>query len=441
MIRAHTHSRHLISVVCLLAIIGTVLAGCSSVGGLDPMALPAAIGLSAETRDDMIEASGTIEAERVIVSSELSGRIIHIHVREGQVVDQGQILIEMDDTLITTQIAGAQADLEAAEAELARVLAGPRPAQVAGKVAVIDQAKARAAGAKQAWEDAIRLRDNPLELDTRIHAAESEVKLAEARVDHAKATLSEAQVRYEASQGGGSDVEKTTQEILRVQIEVAQANLELAELAVEGARSALTELRRLRDNSAALEAAVHQAEMGYQLSQAEVEVKEAELALLKAGPLPEEVTLAERKVDLARASGNALEVQREKLTLRAPIAGVIASKIANEGETAIPGATLMTITDLSKVRLVIYVPENQIGRVQVGQQAEIRIDSYPDRVFEGGVIHIATEAEFTPRNVQTKEVRMNTVFAVKIELENPEQILKPGMPADAILIETARYTP
>jgi len=437
MTRARMKWRHLFFFVSLLVIIATATAGCAPIGGLDLMGWGAAIGLGTDTNDNVIEASGTIEAEQVIISSELSGRIIHIHIREGEDVDQGQILVELDDSLIAAQVIGAQADLQAAEARLARVLAGPRPAQVASQIAVIEQANARAAGVKQAWEDTIRLRDNPLELDAQIHAAEGEMRVAEAGVDQARAILSEAEVRYEASKGGGSDAEKTTTEILRVQVEVARANLELAELAVNGAQSTVAELRRLRGNPAMLEAAVHQAEMGYRLAETEIAVREAELALLKAGPLPEEIALAERKVDLARASEEALEIQREKLTLRAPLAGVIASKVVHEGETAMPGATLMTISDLSQVRLVIYVPESQIGRVSLGQPAEVRVDSYPERVFEGRVIHIATEAEFTPRNVQTKEDRVNTVFAVKIELENPEQILKPGMPADATLREAS----
>jgi HlyD family secretion protein len=409
------------------------LAGCTSLPAVDLSELGARVGLPGPANGGAIEASGTIEGEEVIISAELGGRIVRHHVREGQEVALGQILIELDDALLEAQIAQARAVLGSAEAELAQVVAGPRRAQVAGAEAAVAQMQVRAQGAERALADAMEIRDNPLSLDTQIHAAEAQVKLTEASVEGARALLSEARVRYEASKGGGSDVEKSTAQILLVQVEIAEANLELAGLQVEGARSKLAELRRVRDMPAALEAAVHQAETAYRLAVATVGVKEAELALLRAGPMHEEIVLAQRKVTLARSAVERLEVQREKLTLRAPLAGVISSKVANEGETALPGATLMTLTDLSHVRLVIYVPTGQIGGIRLAQEAEVRVDSYPDRVFMGHVIHIATEAEFTPRSVQTKEERANTVFAVKIALENPTQVLKPGMPADATL--------
>jgi multidrug resistance efflux pump len=93
----------------------------------------------------------------------------------------------------------------------------------------------------------------------------------------------------------------------------------------------------------------------------------------------------------------------------------------------------MTVANLDEVKLTVYIPENRYGRIQLGQQVTVEVDSYPDKTYAGEVIHIASEAEFTPRNVQTKEERVNTVFAVKILIPNPEHELKPGMPADAMI--------
>ena len=104
-----------------------------------------------------------------------------------------------------------------------------------------------------------------------------------------------------------------------------------------------------------------------------------------------------------------------------------------EGETVRPGAPLLTLANLDRVTLTTYVPESDIARAKVGQRVVVTVDSYPDREFQGKIAHIATEAEFTPRNVQTQEERVNMVFAVKVELPNPGAELKPGMPADAIL--------
>jgi multidrug resistance efflux pump len=115
------------------------------------------------------------------------------------------------------------------------------------------------------------------------------------------------------------------------------------------------------------------------------------------------------------------------------MSGTVSSRSAQVGETATAGAPLLTITNLDEVTLVIYIPENRIGQVQVGQEVEVKVDSFPERVFMGQVASIAGEAEFTPRNVQTKEERVNLVFAVDISLPNPDHALKPGMPADATL--------
>jgi multidrug resistance efflux pump len=93
----------------------------------------------------------------------------------------------------------------------------------------------------------------------------------------------------------------------------------------------------------------------------------------------------------------------------------------------------MSIANLDEVTLVVYIPENRIGQVQLGQEVEVQVDSFPDRVFVGHVASIAGEAEFTPRNVQTQEERVNLVFAVKVRIPNPNHALKPGMPADATM--------
>ena len=94
---------------------------------------------------------------------------------------------------------------------------------------------------------------------------------------------------------------------------------------------------------------------------------------------------------------------------------------------------MLTVTNLDTVTLTIYVPETQIGQIKIGEAIPVAVDSFPGKTFTGTVIFINTQAEFTPRNVQTKSERVNTVFAVKLQLANPDFDLKPGMPADATL--------
>lgn len=103
-----------------------------------------------------------------------------------------------------------------------------------------------------------------------------------------------------------------------------------------------------------------------------------------------------------------------------------------------PGVPLLTIADLDELTLTVYVAENQLGKVQLGQPVSVTVDAYPERVFRGTVTWISSQAEFTPKNVQTQEERVSMVFGVKVKLSNLDHALKPGMPADAILPEAIR---
>jgi multidrug resistance efflux pump len=203
----------------------------------------------------------------------------------------------------------------------------------------------------------------------------------------------------------------------------------------DDAETRLNDLLRLRDDPQEAQVKVAQAGAAYQSALAEIEVAQARLALLQAGPRTEQVAVAEAQVRQAEASLAALQVRWEKSILSAPLAGQVVDRVAHEGEIAVPGVTLLTLANLSDLTLTVYVPEPDVGTVSIGQQVKVLVDSFPGEPFVGTVTYISDKAEFTPKNVQTKAERVNTVFAVKIKLDNPDQQLKPGMPADAILVE------
>ncbi len=119
-----------------------------------------------------------------------------------------------------------------------------------------------------------------------------------------------------------------------------------------------------------------------------------------------------------------------KEEIRAYLDGVVLERLYEPGELATAGSTLLTIGNLYTLNLTVYVPEDRYGQINLGQSYPVTVDSFPGRAFEGKVTHIADQAEFTPRNVQTVEGRKNTVFAIKLTLDNPDLALKPGMPAD-----------
>lgn len=165
--------------------------------------------------------------------------------------------------------------------------------------------------------------------------------------------------------------------------------------------------------------------------EAQIAAAQAQLDGLRAGTSPEKIDVLQAKVEQAQAALDALLTQRIKMTLVAPSDGIVLSVPVHEGEVAAQGAPLFTLAYLDRVQLTVYVPETVLGQIGVGEAVRVHVDSYPDRVYEGTVAHIADSAEFTPRNVSTQEERSNLVFAVEIDLPNVDRTLKPGMPADA----------
>jgi HlyD family secretion protein len=200
----------------------------------------------------------------------------------------------------------------------------------------------------------------------------------------------------------------------RQAFDVARANEDTAR-----ERLALVEAGARKDEIAAARAAVRGAH--------------ERVRLLRAGPRPQAVAAAEAQVVEAHAAVTLARARLAETTLVSPVTGVVLRKNLETGETANPRSPILTLVDVSDMWLRAYVPETDIGRVRIGQAARITVDAYPNRTFPGEVTEIASEAEFTPKNVQTKKERVNLVFRIKIAVRNAEGVLKPGMPADADL--------
>ncbi len=186
-----------------------------------------------------------------------------------------------------------------------------------------------------------------------------------------------------------------------------------------------------RAHPQSLEAQADQAMAALAQAEAQVAAAQAQLDGLQAGATQQQIAALQARVAQAQTALDSLLAQREKLEIVAPVDGTVLDLAMHSGEVAAPGATLLTVADLSKVQLVIYLSELKIGQVYLGQTINVQVDSFPDRIFQGRISHIADQAEFTPRNVATKEERVNLVFAIEIQLANQDGALKPGMPADA----------
>lgn len=156
----------------------------------------------------------------------------------------------------------------------------------------------------------------------------------------------------------------------------------------------------------------------------------ANLDALEAGAHREAVEAARAQLEAARAPVELLDLQIERLVLRAPWDGVVLARSAEPGQLAAAGSTLFELGRLDPLELSVYLPEQRFGRLSPGDEVRVRVDAYPGRVFVGTVLRLADEAFFTPSNVQTREDRARLVYAATIGLDNPDRALKPGMIAD-----------
>jgi|CZKP01.1.fsa_nt_gi HlyD family secretion protein len=146
---------------------------------------------------------------------------------------------------------------------------------------------------------------------------------------------------------------------------------------------------------------------------------------------PEEIKQAEAKLQQSVATADLIKKNIHDSYIVSPLNGIVVKKYFEIGETVAPMSSLVKISDLTNVELYIYVTEIELGKIKLGQKAEVSVDAFKDKKFEGKVTYISPEAEFTPKNIQTKDERTKLVFAIKIELPNPDFELKSGMPADA----------
>jgi HlyD family secretion protein len=335
--------------------------------------------------------SGFIEGEELSIAPEVGGRIAAITVDEGDRVTAGQELVRLDRAALDAQIAQAQAAVDTARAQLAQLKNQPRASDVAA-------ARAALTAAQQNYDQ--------------VRAGPTIDQLAQlkAQVDNAQAAVEQAQAAYDRIGGSSNPFIAMTPQALALQ---------QATNAYRAARAAFDDART---HPTAAE-----------LAAAQAQVEQAQAALDRLTPTADAIAVAEAAVKQAEAALDVLHVQATKMVLTSPVSGIVTRRAAHVGEIAAPNATVLSVANLATVKLTIYVPETQIGQIKMGDTFPVSVDSFPNKTFAGKVVFINSQAEFTPRNVQTKSERVNTVFGVKLQIANPDFELKPGMPADAAL--------
>jgi HlyD family secretion protein len=384
--------------------------------------------------------SGTIEAdETVAITTELGGRILELKVGEGDEVKAGQVLVELEKADLSAQQSQLEAALTTARANLELVSAPARAQEISAAQAQLSKAEVVRDGAELTWERARALADDPHALEARINQAQAAVDEAESELEMAKVDLKRMEIQAEAASRNQVNHDAMVQsEAAQNQLQAARVGVEMAQVALAGAKRQVKHLIHLRNLPLPLIAQANAAQAVYRQAEAAVLAAQANLNAAKAGAAPEDIALAKAQVREAETALAALEVQLAKQTLTAPRDGLISEKLVDPGELAAAGALLLELKDIDRVELTVYIPQDRIGQVKIGQTALVSVDAYEDQQFEGRVSYIAHEAEFTPRNAQTKEERVKLIFPVKIRLDNPDHRLKPGMPADAEILLTSQ---
>jgi HlyD family secretion protein len=321
--------------------------------------------------EGLIQANGRIEGDHVTVASKFPGRVQRLLVREGDSVNTGDLLVQLDDAQTRAKVDQARYAYEGIEAQVQAAHT---------QLAVLN-----------------------LEVPLSIERADAQVMTAKATVAKAVAVEREARSDAQRFRELAAKDEASIQ-----QRDQAELKWEVAKRDITAARSALVQAEK----------ELAQAELGWK----RIRAKEAEVAGLERQRDQAEAVLAEAESILADFS------------IQAPTSGTITTRMIDVGEVVAAGAPLLELVDLDHLYLKVFVPEVQIGKLRLDLPARVYTDAFPDRPFDASVRYIASKAEFTPKEVQTPDERVKLIYTVKLYLkENPDHRLTPGLPADAVI--------
>lgn len=253
-----------------------------------------------------------------------------------------------------------------------------------------------------------------------------------ARVDHATADIQLRQAQ------AGVDLAQAQLVLLRngarrEDIQQAEAALTQAEANLRVAADDARRMRELAKTGSVTPKTRDDAEARLTVAEAQKHTAAENLSKMRRLARPEEIRAAEARLAQARAAADLLAKTIADSAIVAPAAGIVTHKAIEAGELVAPGSTVVTVSTLDSVYVIVYLTEQEVGRVRLGDAVDVRIDAFADKVFSGKITYISPEAEFTPKNVQTKQDRVKLVFGVKVVIENREGLLKPGLPADAVI--------
>lgn len=409
-----------------------------------------------------IQASGQIEAKEIAVAPELSGRVVEVLVNEGDSVKAGDPLLRMDDSLLLSEKKSVQAALDSAKSNVQAAQSNLDLAQAQSDLTLSAALAAEQPTRQNMWKGS-----KPGEYNQPIwyFSKEERIKSAQAEIDTAKIALDEAQTRLDDTEKkAGSttflEIEKRLSD-MRMAFDVAKTVLDntsgasdgtrlhdAAQTAFDEAKIDLKNAQKDYDDALTTDGAkdVLDARAKVQVARERyyaaldalraLQTGENSLSVVAAGKAVEQVKAmleqAQLAVTAAQASLDSINTQMDKLVVHAPMDGVVLVRSIEVGEVIQAGMPAMTVGKLDVLKVTVYIPETQYGQISLGQKANLSVDSFPNETFAATVTRISDKAEFTPQNVQTKEGRQTTVYAIELTVENADGKLKPGMPVDVI---------
>ncbi len=350
-----------------------------------------------QQRPKVLDLPGVVEIQEVRLSSKVGGRVERVAVREGDHLQAGQPLVFLEAPELQAQLQQADARLQAAQADLDKARNGPRLEEK-------ENARAAVAAAEARWQ----------KLKAGFRSEE---------IEQAEADLNSAVAELEGSRRDWDRVSRLVgrQVVTREEADSVQSNLGKLRGRVDSARAKLKLLRAGNRPEEISEAA------------AELKRNQASLDLLLAGTRSEEIASAQARVAELEARVEELKVNLQETVIKAPEAVVVEVLAVRKGDVLAPNQSVARVLRAEDLWIKVYIPETELGRVRLGQEVAVTIDSYPGQRFTGSISQIASASEFTPRNVQSADERKHQVFAVKVRVPDPQGIFKSGMAATALV--------
>ncbi len=337
--------------------------------------------------------SGTIETREIEVGSKIGGRVTDVFVQEGQLVKSGTVLVRFECNELEAQHAQAQAAVIEARADLERMERGNRPEEIA-------EAQSAALSAQAALEEA---RNGPR-----------------------KQEIEQAQADYAAAQAEAANAEAFYKRMEKLMASDTISRQQFDD-AVDKRDAAAQRSESARQHFALLQAGTRAEDL--QAAEARYRQAKAAATLAVEGFRKEDIEAARGRLAAAQANVAALDAQLSEAQLAAPADAIVETVAIRPGDLVPAGRIVIDLLEPSQLWVRIYLPETDLARVHLGQAAAVSVDSFPGRAFSGHVEQIDSEAEFLPRNVQTRDDREHEVFGAKVYVENPQGTLKSGMSA------------